>query len=719
MALDRHARMSDTQNKAIAPYNFVPLPDSVMPHPEVESDPDGHLLRRLHDRFHSDRYTGSITLTIKTETPLYTRCATSSGGGPELETDFFHHGEDPTTPFIPGSSLRGMIRSLVEIISYSGFTGVDDRQLYYRTFGFPESARERYTERMEAVKGGFLRVNRSAATVEPREVLRVSLPMLNDADWTRPRHYDAYPPVWFKRAEGDPGPGFPLVSAISLKQPVNAEEWEDGCLVCTGPMQGKEHEFVFSVEGIGTDLPVPESVLEEVNQPDQITQWQEGAFPESRLRARPGEFADGDAVFYLVEGGKVDALGRARMFRLPYKNRTRQALPQDLRAGHEIDLAGAIFGMLHSGFGSRPKPIKGRVSFEDARCMDPSPFLDGDPRKRRVPKILSSPKPSSFQLYLVQTGNDQNELRDYDDPNALIRGHKAYWHKEGQEHDAFEQMGDGPGQFDVQAGSAFQNKEGRWTKSKLHTVIRPVRAGVSFTGRVRFENLSSVELGALLTALDLGETKRHRLGMGKPLGLGSVRLECVPVIEAVASRYSDPFRGVRHDEKVENIVGQARRDFRDRVFSHDGESVDSEKQVWALPRLQALAKLLEWKHKPASNLTDYAEGPSRGRRTDEQWKHRWVLPSPHDVEAPPNSLPGRRAGGGGSEESIPAPTESVRKAGDRIKATVIELVNNYGAVKIKLDSGELLDYSRVGLKVGDEISVTIKQVVNGKVKQVK
>jgi hypothetical protein len=54
-----------------------------------------------------------------------------------------------------------------------------------------------------------------------------------------------------------------------------------------------------------------------------------------------------------------------------------------------------------------------------------------------------------------------------------------------------------------------------------------VRPEARFTFDVQVTNLSSVELGAVLWLLDLGKDGQHffRLGGGKPLGFGSVRLE--------------------------------------------------------------------------------------------------------------------------------------------------------------------------------------------------
>lgn len=48
--------------------------------------------------------------------------------------------------------------------------------------------------------------------------------------------------------------------------------------------------------------------------------------------------------------------------------------------------------------------------------------------------------------------------------------------------------------------------------------------GAQFEFEIDFENLESKELGALLYCLELEEGMLHRLGYGKPLGLGSVKV---------------------------------------------------------------------------------------------------------------------------------------------------------------------------------------------------
>ena len=71
-----------------------------------------------------------------------------------------------------------------------------------------------------------------------------------------------------------------------------------------------------------------------------------------------------------------------------------------------------------------------------------------------------------------------------------------------------------------------KNKEGK-ENDDVATKLLPLKAGSTFKGVVRFHNLRPVELGALLWALDFGGNKdcQHKIGMGKPLGLGRISLD--------------------------------------------------------------------------------------------------------------------------------------------------------------------------------------------------
>jgi hypothetical protein len=61
--------------------------------------------------------------------------------------------------------------------------------------------------------------------------------------------------------------------------------------------------------------------------------------------------------------------------------------------------------------------------------------------------------------------------------------------------------------------------------SQNRTIRRWVKAGATFVAQIDVMNLNAAELGALLWLLDLPEDHFLRLGGGKPLGFGSVRVK--------------------------------------------------------------------------------------------------------------------------------------------------------------------------------------------------
>jgi CRISPR-associated protein (TIGR03986 family) len=186
---------------ASAPYNFVPLPEKIIPDvPDASELPD-------HDRYYPepDYHSGYFDVTLTTVSPLYIRGPIAATDLPRQEEKeikdnpaFFHTG-DETSPVIPGSSLRGMLRALLEIVSYSKMKWVSEKQLFFRTVDrtaigkyynrrMVEDLGAIYPERPRAhvyralVEGGFFRVRENGtcfiekctvARVETRDLLRL------------------------------------------------------------------------------------------------------------------------------------------------------------------------------------------------------------------------------------------------------------------------------------------------------------------------------------------------------------------------------------------------------------------------------------------------------------------------------------------------------------------------------------------------------------------
>jgi CRISPR-associated protein (TIGR03986 family) len=256
----------------------------------------------------------------------------------------------------------------------------------------------------------------------------------------------------------------------------------EGTLVLTGPMQNKHMEFVFlhNPPGMpGTRSPLhgtlDPAMIDRFHDDDQISQWQERNFPVNKphphSRRRPGMLRDGEPVFFLLGGGEVRFFGRAQMFRLPYEYSPYELIPADLRDSPVLDIAEAIFGYVRGS--KREKPRAGRVFVSDAHLVTPSgsPWLRDTPI---TPRILSTPKPTTFQHYLVQ--DNTNRLRHFSSPDAEIRGHKRYWHKGEVE---VEQIEDAAFMDKIANPSRCEPNENPLTDTQ-HTCLRPVKPGVEF-----------------------------------------------------------------------------------------------------------------------------------------------------------------------------------------------------------------------------------------------
>lgn len=128
-------------------------------------------------------------------------------------------------------------------------------------------------------------------------------------------------------------------------------------------------------------------------------------------------------------------------------------------------------------------------------------------------KTLGSPKPPSPQLYFY----------DEKQPNAPIaketlkpgkhlpQGRKFYLHQDKNGK---------PWETKLKLGSEDEKDQAR-----LRNAVKPIKDGTTFWFHIDFDNLSEAELGLLCFALQPSDTFRHKLGMGKGIGLGTVHLE--------------------------------------------------------------------------------------------------------------------------------------------------------------------------------------------------
>ena len=673
MRLPKH--VNPKGRAALAPYNFVPLPETI-----ISIDPEGLPDQGVYDE---NRQTGEIECVLTTESPVYIRCPLTPEQFEHQEQakdekapwrekirnspDFFYtdYTDPAKTPRIPGSSLRGMLRSLVEIGGYGKMEFVSGRRLVYRAVGDTSSHGATYRNRImhddgegynaegkrchqytPKVRAGYMEqcggdwYIRPAQQVGGTSFARIridNIPRgLKEVPGCKNASYFYIQPGLFEYA--DVRGGFLRIRKAKVVRysPEPGTGLLEGRLARSGYMASKRTEAVVFPPDESDDLiPIKDELVRDYR--EQISDEQRD------LLGKNGVLNPGQPVFYLVEDGQLVFFGHTMMMRLPYRKSLLDLIPAGLRKPEQVDLAEAIFGYTKSTGEARARSYAGRIFVGDA-VLEPNQtdvwlLSDGV----LTPKILGSPKPTTFQHYLVQQRPDaeeigrtkdgfpkyQKQLADYE-TETVLRGHKLYWH-----------------QGSVKAGDIQEELEKLKdkkdpTREKLddtqHTQMKPVKAGVRFRFIVRFENLSEEELGALLWALTLpgepGTQHRHSIGMGKPYGMGAVKLDPVLRLESRRERYLSlldddsrwhtGLRDVDADETA-RLVQSFDKFVRNRI------GASSLPALAAVERIQMLLKLLEWPG-PDHELTRYLEierqDPDVKRGKINEYKDRPVLPDP-------------------------------------------------------------------------------------------
>ncbi|KYC35611.1 hypothetical protein WA1_07260 [Scytonema hofmannii PCC 7110] len=735
----RHIKeITDPNRIAVAPYNFVELPSKIVEIKE-EDLPQQNI-------YSKNRYTGSIQCKLTTESPLYIRCGLTKEefacGAESKDLPNFFYTEPEfkhLKPVLPGSSLRGMIHNLVEIISFSKITKVINKKPFYRSLG-DKALKEIYSSNFieesklahpnnpskqipcyrSKVHTGFIRVRNNGYIIEEcgyGRIDRVNIPY----DITKPcpplylgkkpgvfpnwkyQHQNLYVDIdaneknyFFQRqVTTDRRTGkqkerhqdiylrYRSVNSASLRQ---SSGMTAATLVITGDMRYKHLEFVFLQENL-KEYQIPREVIQRFHDDDQITKWQEDAFPKgkpNKSRKNDGHLRDGEPVFFLLneDGETIRFLGRAQMFRLPYDLSPYDLIPENLCDRSKTDIAEAIFGYV--GGQERKECRAGRVFFSDAVCTQPgNVWLQGDFEKTLTPKILGSPKPTTFQHYLVQTREKPEDLQHYSpqkkEYQTTIRGHKLYWHKQNLQI------------ADIEAGIKKSDVNKIEKPSSQHTKIKPIKVGVQFTFDIHFENLTDIELGAILWILQKAAEPKYclSLGMGKPLGMGAVKIEHQLLLSNRQERYSKLFSsshqwlsGEDNQSKTDSILTDCINAFEQFIVNNihldDHPEGHNAVKLNEIPRIKMLLLMLQCDRPPSSNDTRYMTIEAK------EYINRPVLPTPFQVMGELGQ--DKRRFRNTSNVNLPKPTTNIplAKASQQFKVGQIldATVSNIKGVKV-------------------------------------
>ena len=183
----------------------------------------------------------------------------------------------------------------------------------------------------------------------------------------------------------------------------------------------------------------------------------------------------------------------------------------------------ALFGMVKG-----KKAVASRVRFTDAfpeKKQNLSDYYDDVV----ILSELASPKLSATEFYLkkpddahlwnydyagkweIKNGRITSKFIPFKNYQPQIRGRKFYWHQN---------INKAPG---IKLTEADNRRE---EFSDRNVAIRPLKKGIKFSFRVYFNDIIEDELRKLMWMLEISGNKvhAHKIGMGKPIGLGSVQI---------------------------------------------------------------------------------------------------------------------------------------------------------------------------------------------------
>jgi len=522
-----------------APFNFVPLAEEVF-FPDWAD-------QISHDVPFSDGQSGMIRIRMTAKTPVFVRNGHTRDDKENKSEEYksFSHTPDGRF-FIPATSVKGMVRNILEIASFGKMAQISNkrysiRDLHLRAYlDYFRSHKVRCgwmdidvrngiatvsdlgepgrigTDEIDALLG--LSGNRALEsfitqgnlTTEKNRFAKAKYLLLNEAQ-RRQMHSSFVPIANPNRNKVDPrkmykyGNGGRLGTVVLTGQPGRRS-----------PGKGKFYEFIFFDEVKATyklDMNEENGVYDDFcfiyNDSEDWKYWKKTG---QRI-----------PVFFTVENGQIQYMGLSYLFKLPFKKHLKEFLNK-MHRSKQRDLAECIFGTVDG------EALKGRVQFSHAFCSNPQVGEEVRP-------YMGSPKPTYYPIYTQQQGRNglmydeiKNKMLTYKtflDEDAKLRGWKRYPVREAA-------VGNPP----------VPNGQDQNTSP-----FRPLKPGCVFECTVRYHNLRECELGALIYALNVTDTCFYSLGFCKPYGYGVVKMELLDM----AKEERDRLRKIFTDMMVQKI----------------------------------------------------------------------------------------------------------------------------------------------------------------------
>jgi CRISPR-associated protein (TIGR03986 family) len=601
-----------------SPYNFVPAPWRRVKNADFGDDEP-----RGHSCYFPDLWSGRITVSLTTKTPLLLPDAQN------LHTDDAQHKTYPTRsvggkPYLAPTSLKGMLRSAYEAVTNSRF-GVFEKHDVPLAYRMPVNDGLRMVP--ARIQDGKIALYPGTSQIQNNGQPQYGNPMyaawlLSYTGGGNQVHPQA---VKFEDSNELPSHGQPVQAWVELYQRGNGfQYWRVRKIVREGQPLGAQPP---AWNGFGQHRPVAGVPMREItgyvcinnkningkhdervffsrHQPQMIeitpelrSQWKalihnyqaiheddtpqgENVFSRHILANEQEQtLSDGTLCYARVsgEGNQRQILGLypVMIARELYDLDPSQLLDDSLHPAKErsqLSPADRVFGWVNQlGQGA----YKGQLRIHNVLCQK-----SNDEALQRFDdtlalNILGQPKPAQFRFYGSSNkfGRPVNtaipKSAGYSDRVQGLRGRKVYPHHRLTTTEQYWQ----PESTDPNVPKEYL-KPGQQETSQNRSITSWVKPAVEFTFDIDVVNLSDVELGALLYLLELPENHYHRLGSGKPLGFGSVKLTIDSSDLRTGHEWGDYYRSLLSTSSVQTAALATKEIFLQAVgdtYGRDGQ----------------------------------------------------------------------------------------------------------------------------------------------------
>lgn len=498
-----------------SPFNFVPVSEKVY-FPDWSE-------QISYDVPFSDGISGTIHLHITTHTPTFVRNGHTKEDAEKKYPTYNSFSKIANRYFIPATSIKGEVRNILEILSFSKMD-IDRSSLFAQREWDNTKLYTLKTNQSEVRCGWLRRKGNDYEIINCGKPYRISHKRIDEfiGENVMENLFSERNGINLneKKEEKDPKTAifkYELmkkkgIDLTNLSFEIDEEACNsyntrrvlvsdngtiEGTIVLTGQPdrwaernnpaitrpKGKYYEFVFANNEEVINGKKAYDVSKETFDHYKFIYQDSAEWQRIKVDI---ETKQGVPVFFRVEDNKIKDFGMAFLYKLPYEKSPFEVLPK----AHKIetpDLAQCIFG-----YTSKNKSLKGRVQFGHAFSNDAQSDKD-------ITLTLNTPKASYYPIYIQQEGR-----------NGIVTRYETY--------------NDGK----LSGWKRYHIRKKTWEKAmnseKLDTIIHPVKKGSTFHGNISFHNLRPVELGALLSALTFHGTSGcyHSIGQGKPYGFGKV-----------------------------------------------------------------------------------------------------------------------------------------------------------------------------------------------------